>query len=93
MTVRQSNPTVKIKIQKFWVDYIVQKNLKIKNYSILKRNEFDLYEISNNPNVLFIKFSKVPIISEKYKDKEISVDMFLKLQLEKLIITFETAML
>lgn len=67
--------------------------LKVKNYSILKRNEFDLYEISNNPNVLFVKFSKVPIIPEKYKDKEISVDMFLKLQLEKLIITFETAML
>lgn len=79
MTLRQSNPTVKIKIKKFWVDYYVSKMCKAKCYSILKRNEFDLYEINNNPNVLFIKFSKVPIIPDKYKDKEISVDMFLKL--------------
>lgn len=38
-----------------------------------------MYELNNNPNVLFIKFAKKPIIPDKLKDKEISVDMFLKL--------------
>jgi len=52
-----------------------------------------MYGLNNNPNILFVKFAKKPIIPEKLKDKEISVDMFLKVQLEKLMITFETAML